>query len=476
MKITRLEIKDYQQFKDFELDLTYPKGHSKAGQALDKVCFIGQSGTGKTTLLNIMKDYLSFLIIAKKDNNITERFIRVSNEIINQPDLINEVYKITINANNYIYTVSKNGNKIENFGFFSSDFGKFWDFLSHINILKKVIYIFFNAELLDKGGEFIKNSDISPHIYLDENENMLQTLENEKIKLIKPFFDFSTDNPVDIWRIILNNAHSYMKEEVKYSKALAKKILSSNSEEMDEIVKKAKEWRKNTTNPFAELAEKINPILNEFNLELKININFEDIEEMKFVSIHHKGTFSEKLNYHTWSTGTKQVIMSATPLFALDSSESVILFDEPERSLYPNIQKNLIKYYTGLAPEAQFFFATHSPLIASQFEPWEIVELKFDEDGRVYREKFYEGENHVDNYTIYPQYLRWDSILRKVFDLDTDRNSLGNEKLNELTALEVKLRKLKQKEGDNQTEILEVWEEYEKLADLLDWHINEKNR
>ena len=55
MKITKINIKDYHQFKNFELDLTYPNGHEKAGQPLDKVCFIGQSGTGKTTLLNVIR-------------------------------------------------------------------------------------------------------------------------------------------------------------------------------------------------------------------------------------------------------------------------------------------------------------------------------------------------------------------------------------------------------------------------------------
>lgn len=50
MKIASLTIKNFKQFKDLSLDLTYPKGHEKAGQPLDKICIIGQSGTGKTNL------------------------------------------------------------------------------------------------------------------------------------------------------------------------------------------------------------------------------------------------------------------------------------------------------------------------------------------------------------------------------------------------------------------------------------------
>ena len=51
MKITKLKIEEFQQFRNLDLDFTYPEGHEKAGEPLDKVCFIGQSGVGKTSLL-----------------------------------------------------------------------------------------------------------------------------------------------------------------------------------------------------------------------------------------------------------------------------------------------------------------------------------------------------------------------------------------------------------------------------------------
>jgi GTPase SAR1 family protein len=69
MKITKIDITEYQQFKNFVLDLTYPEGHAKAGQPLDKVCFIGQSGTGKTTLLNLIEDFVGNAYDFQKDYN-----------------------------------------------------------------------------------------------------------------------------------------------------------------------------------------------------------------------------------------------------------------------------------------------------------------------------------------------------------------------------------------------------------------------
>jgi len=58
MKISNLYIHNYRQFKEFELDLTYPVGHKHEGKPLDKVCFIGRNGTGKSTLLSLIKEFV----------------------------------------------------------------------------------------------------------------------------------------------------------------------------------------------------------------------------------------------------------------------------------------------------------------------------------------------------------------------------------------------------------------------------------
>ena len=54
MKILKLIIKDYQQFKHLELDFTHPE----TGKPLDKICFIGKNATGKSTLLRLISDFL----------------------------------------------------------------------------------------------------------------------------------------------------------------------------------------------------------------------------------------------------------------------------------------------------------------------------------------------------------------------------------------------------------------------------------
>lgn len=54
MKIVKLIIRGFQQFQDFHLDLS----DADTGQPVDKVCFIGPNGTGKSTLLRLIHDEL----------------------------------------------------------------------------------------------------------------------------------------------------------------------------------------------------------------------------------------------------------------------------------------------------------------------------------------------------------------------------------------------------------------------------------
>jgi hypothetical protein len=176
--------------------------------------------------------------------------------------------------------------------------------------------------------------------------------------------------------------------------------------------------------------------------------------------------------YHLLSTGTKQILLTALPLYLLKPDQTLILCDEPERSLYPSLQKFIIDYYISLTKDSQFFFATHSPIIASCFEPWEIVELKFDEEGYVYQEQYYPKgkERHVDNYTIIPSYLTYDLMLSKVFDLEETHSHDRSEKLTEVLMLRNQLLKFKENKSINSPEAKRIYKDYRTLAEKLFWN------
>ena len=115
------------------------------------------------------------------------------------------------------------------------------------------------------------------------------------------------------------------------------------------------------------------------------------------------------------------------------------MFDEVENSLFPDIQRIIIDHYTKLAPNNQFFYATHSPIIASSFEPCERFILYFDNEGNV---KVKNG--------VAPQGDDPNDLLKKDFGVENLMQSKGIEKYHEYLSLKTEVRneteELKKKE------------------------------
>lgn len=425
MKVKSLFLKDYNQFKDFELDLTYPAGHPKAGQPLDKVCIIGQSGVGKTSLLLFFKNLWEFLKQAELYSDDEESRLR------KYADFLPEEFHISV--------LNKNNVNIE------LGQSKSYNILGKVSLLKK--------------------EDSEPNILYFSTEVELQIWGANQLT----FSDF--------WFRIAQNIREYQELEIQKRIELSKIIEGdSNHELLQKSKKDFAEWRRNNANPLDDIADTLlDDVLNRFNLQVKRELSFTTKDDIGTIRI--ETLQGQEVPFNSWSTGTKQLITRVLPLYAMRPKNHLLLFDEPEQSLYPDIQTEIIDVLTNpkLSTNCQFFFATHSPLIASCFEPWEIVELKFNPDGSVYRELYYdvEKENHVDNYTIDPRYLRWDSILTRLFDLDKDSNEARTRKLMELATLRSKLQKANGKLSLEEKQKLQT--QFEKLAELLDWEYDAEN-
>jgi predicted ATPase len=455
MKLTELHIKDYNQFEDFKLDLTYPKGHPKVGQALDKVCFIGQSGTGKTSLIEIVREVISLILTNSKHSLAINSS---SYPIGLNFDRLSSVGQIKVSFDNQIkcYAVQleqpnpQDGTKQISVPYHLEFKGFNNDFIEFAFNQFKFFYYPSNIKLIKTYSEE------------DKSNNLLVNIE----KYI--YYNFENFDLDETWALINKSIIEDRELEIKKSLEISKAL--QNPKLTNEDILKVREeffnWRKNSPNPIVDLAENfLDKILNRFNLKVKTELDFERKEDIETIKIQTRQ--GEDIPFEGLSTGTKQVILTALPLYGLKPEKAIILFDEPERSLYPDIQKEIVDFYTSIATDSQFFFATHSPLIASSFEPWEIVELKFNEKGKVYQEKYYEGEKHVDNYTINPQYLTWTGILQKVFDLEQESNPLRDRQLIELATLESKLKH----NSLTPEKKKETFEKYQKLATLLNWEL-----
>ncbi|RIV22167.1 hypothetical protein DYU11_14090 [Fibrisoma montanum] len=375
MKITGIEIGEYRQFKNIKFDFTYPEGHPKEGQSLEKVCFIGQSGTGKTTLLNIIWDF--FQVFIDGYQRVALENIPVNNEPYStfegiKVDAIYVEKKISLN-----YTTLKD--YVES-GYANLGYHWFKD-LAIYEILKnqentKKFCLYIKESIAHEADAFLfeqKNhpQTISDFVKTDTQIEKEKVLQNDRMNAVgsKKAISLGDMQSVSVWQYLLKDIDEYDEATVNQITNIIQNTAKSK------VPEELQKWVE--SDPRIKLAEEcLNPILHNFFLEVN------DSEKGK-VPITLRTRQGVKIDSSYLSTGTRQLLATVIPLYKFNTTDSVVLFDEPERSLFPDIQRKLVNYYTSLAPKAQFFFATHSPIIASAFEPCERFILYFNENGEV---------------------------------------------------------------------------------------------
>jgi predicted ATPase len=429
MKITKIDITQYQQFKNFVLDLTYPEGHAKAGQPLDKVCFIGQSGTGKTTLLNLIEDFL----------------IRMSGR--EHEHSYQDLMEFCLSSTHGDCIKLRNSKNIE------------------VNHTRE--YEWYEASMLYITADILGNYQ---HLTKEKKEKELIGVSKTDVPRIEspvpPFFKLDNNVGADIWKSLLKKIDIFDEKVEEKNKELFRKLSTKDAQKIfEEFI----EWKAAQKNPREELANKLAEILSLFQLE----IDAEDTDN--YLTVRAKNE-SGIIPSEGISTGTKSLILTTALLWGIGLDNTVVLFDEPERSLYPNVQRKLVDFYTEISPSSQYFFATHSPVIVASFEPWEIVELVFDENGYVFQKPYYEGERKVDNYFTDFRYLRWDDILMKGFGLMEEGNAdFRTKELMQAARYRKQLEKMEKEDLMQSPDYQLTLEKYIKSAKRIGWNY-EKNR
>ena len=468
MKIEKLEIKDYKQFKNLELDLRYPKGHKKAGQPLDKICIIGQSGVGKTNLLEIIRDKLytnkvKAEITQYKNSDTEEIYFSGVDKVCpkDKQDNIKYIDRIKKNTRKYLLNITP----------FILFYFLFYFILGIINFLFKDSFVELIINIITPLLLFIVVLFLAFFILVfavGVIMDYIPNIFNITSKYVNNSYYIELDE--NAWYLLKERIDNYDTEKLKYKGRLSNKLLNIDDYEKQDFKDELKEWESKNENILKNISKKLNKILTNFNLELfKIDKKTKQYNDLIFKDLSNGNI----IKYDDLSTGTKNLIATFIPLKIQNPKDSIILIDEPENSFYPDIQRMLTELYMEVGENNQLVFATHSPLIASSFEPWEVVELKFDDNNQVYRELYYpkSDENHIDNYFLNPQLLTWTGILVDIFDMKEDSNSLEREKaLMRYIRLERELKEIKDKNLKK-----EKFEELMKLSDLLGLIHNEEN-
>ncbi len=355
MNISKLNIDSYKHLQNINFDFTYPEGHKNTGKPLNKICIIGQSATGKTSILELIKNSISKL---ESLEVVGGTYLSSEVNFDGELDLLFNNTTILTNKNN----VNKNGIDFN----YSGVGGSVTKFIND------------NVKLLYLSSDLILNETIN---ILNQNPlSILNELNFEKNSEINKKFtnssyihQFGQEVNSDIWFLLLFNILDYRK---RFTQMASELINKGAIGDLTKLNKEYTKWAEANENPLVSFANYFNPILKKLNLEVDL-INTE-------YSIPIKSGYNEEtIPISSLSTGTKGLLLSMFPLYKLDTTDSIILVDEPERSLFPDMQIDLISHYQNLAPNAQLVVATHSPFIAAAFEPEERFILYFDGNGKV---------------------------------------------------------------------------------------------
>jgi hypothetical protein len=185
-----------------------------------------------------------------------------------------------------------------------------------------------------------------------------------------------------------------------------------------------------------------------------------DLKDIIFRKDNDEYCLRKKEKFRNLSSGQYQIIRCIFSLVLTITPDSLVIYDEPEISLHPEWQSEIIQILMeiveaeGLGEDstsnkhATVVIATHSPLITSSFSTSKIKISNYDSNNNSFK---WDDQ----------QYYGWDAnnLLKEHFNLKSARNQEFINKINDL------LKSFQDREDDK------LKEEYEKL-ELLLWNKN----
>ena len=401
MKICKVYIKGFQQFEDLELDFTNPK----TGEPLDKICFIGRNGTGKSTILKYLYQIihnigleiftpLPFLLTKIKVQDNYFYTLHLKGDFLYAPPSQNRYGKVLV-FHSEIDTENKD---------WMLDFDTIRDKKTFDLKLVRYAKYLLNLDEVTKFNQSINlNSSLSNLIifspaeslqnqYLNINDVPEANL-NDSLALYKAFgltHIVSNAKINEFWTLLIylikkreNDFREYESQEENQNKTV-----KTVKEEFDRVNPKI----------LNKLSEIWNKILNRAGLEFDVAnaSNPVQLTDNLKAYIVNKST-KKTIPYNALSTGIRNYIFRIGHIYSLYFNREVkrgfLLLDEPENSLYPDFLFDWMETFLEIIKDkngennTQVFISTHNPIIAAQFEPYERIILEWDENAHVISRK-----------------------------------------------------------------------------------------
>lgn len=418
MKIAWIRIKGFQQFEDTFIDFRHPE----TGEPLDKVCLIGRNGTGKSTVLDIIRSIIlstqtvpgglriiSDALIALKFNIDDKWYIACgiqwhevyTADIENEKNWFENYWKTKETHNSHSHSVSKIP--------YTEYYSKY---------VAPTVNYKFDIEEKNKSVLIYCPSETSTNPLLEISDVPTATL-NEALAF------YSADIPY---------YHNVSNQSVQSYWLLLIYLIKKRESDRDEFenspenLTKTKlqlkdEFEKNNPDILKDIADLWNIILSKAKMKfdyLSAKKPIQLTENLKAYIVDDKG---RSIAYNRLSTGIRNFIFRfghiKTLYFNRTIKNGLLLVDEPENSLFPDFLLNIIEQYEKVTTDkngernTQMFFATHSPIIASQFEPHERIILEWDENGSVTATKGVSPVGDDPNDILYQDFKMTEIVSRK---------------------------------------------------------------
>ena len=320
MKIEKVHIKNIKGIKDLELSFR------KDDKILDLIVLAGVNGSGKTTILEAIKDFFN-------NTNIS----------------YDEPEKSNVNLDIFFENFEKN--KIEEAEKSSDNYKHaLWNFfgtLQSYNLYRKNSNDYYRNQIA-------KRFDIPPKIIYVPAENKFEEIQTYSTTLSKEYEFINTINSN-----VIRDIPSYIATRRNYLATIEEDLT------MKEITNK--------------VVNEINDIFNILELDVKLKGFSKDERTMPIF----ENSAGEEFDINDLSSGEKQLFLRTLSIKMLEPDNSIILIDEPELSLHPKWQQRIIEVYKNIGKNNQIIVATHSPHILGSVSNENIFILYRNENGKI---------------------------------------------------------------------------------------------
>ena len=362
MKIEKVHIKNVKGIKNLELSF------KKDNKILDLIVLAGVNGSGKTTILEAIKDffnnkYLNFNKPEKSNVNLDIFFEDFEKK------QIEEAEKSSID--NYEHKLQDFFSALQSYEYNRKNNGEYYSYLI---------------------AKFFENP---PKIIYVPAENKFEEIQTYSTTLSKEYKFINTINSN-----VIRDIPSYIATRRNYLATLEEDLT------MKEITNK--------------VVNEINGIFDILELDVKLK-GFSKNEKTMPVFENSAG---EEFDINDLSSGEKQLFLRTLSIKMLEPKNSIILIDEPELSLHPKWQQRIIEVYKKIGENNQIIVATHSPHILGSVSNENIFILYRNENGKI------EAKTGDELYSSYGQPV--DRVLKDIMGLKSVRTPKIDRDIQEL--------------------------------------------